>query len=206
MATIGSGTKVIPNVVSTATWRSVDADQGLAAFAEQLGGIGWSGGVPQIYGGNIDSSNFASGMALGSSYIVAPYGEFCMSFGTRDDPSTGSPLYYGMVPCDALVRNVAIGAVVAAGASYVSGMVKVLVNGKPTSTVSIDATQVATTANNAAWSSKAPFLLPSGSVVSFSMDDILVGASKTPYTSAAASILLKVTMSLRGAVLLRAGT
>lgn len=72
MALIGTGTKVIPNVVSTSTWRSQDIDQGLAAFAEQLGGNAFSAGAPLLYPGNLEAANFVSGMLMGEEYLKEP--------------------------------------------------------------------------------------------------------------------------------------
>lgn len=136
MALIGSGTKVIPNVVSTATWRAVDMDQAFAAFAEQLGGIAWNGGQPLIYGGNLDATNFATGMALDSRYIAQNKHYRTLTFTTDRNPysttpvSTSSTLAYDMN-----VRRICFSVAGWSAAATMSGSVLVKVNNLTIATI-----------------------------------------------------------------------
>ena len=136
MATIGSGTKVIPNIVGTASWRAQDMDQALAAFAEQLGGVAWSGGVPLIYGGNLDSTNFATGMALPGSYLAQNKHYRTLTFTTDRNPYSTTPVATSsLMSCGMNVRRICFAVAGWSSAAVMSGSVLVKVNGATIATL-----------------------------------------------------------------------
>lgn len=168
MAAIGSGTKVIPNIVGTGTWRPQDADQAFAALAEQLGGVAWSGGIPLLYGGNLDSSNFSSGMLLPSSFLAQPNAVATLTVPIRRDITSSSErVFYACAPSGFVATRAVLSAYLATSAGRsASGNVTVQVNGTLASTISVNMQTDGVAAQYPVVSAGCAHAIPSGGIIS----------------------------------------
>lgn len=197
MALVGSGANSIPDVLSRGTWSSVDADKAFEAIAEQLGGVAWENGVPQLFAGNIDSTNFAAGIGLGSSVMTEPNSNWGVVLQSEANASAvgADGTYYTVASCDAHVWSCTFSAVVKTGAATASGSVTVYQNGQLRATIPVTVAQ-SVSVQYVAFSSRPSFKVKPGDVLSYSISGVLI--SGTPYHQAGTDIFGSPMVALSG--------